>query len=483
MINEVSLNNRFEVLVAECLKKKRSALDALQQVFENKNIYMIWNIAENISRNSNINPTQQKLPSLDYVQKFMTHEKVLKYIDSQFWDRLFKETNILSYTSSKIRSEWEDQIYECNVPEFNLDAVRPTIMSLVKDLPELFAQRLRDAHDMLSRSHKTNKAQRFGKRMIFQVAQPNNWGSYTMLDWYTGAINDIRSTINQLLGGDQYNHWHTREELSHLFSRGQFSEWIKVDDFMAIKIFMKGTCHLEVDPIICDQLNILLADNTIPDMSASWYRKEKKESKKQFHNLVNIVIPHDLMQAIRANKPNNDPFWDYIEYGTYDAKPVLKYLDRVGLLPEYKSHQFYPTPQVIVDEMMQHVPETGSILEPSVGTGRLINSIERDRVTAYDIAELHCEILKAKGFKDVRNDDFLKHDESEKYDVILMNPPYSMGRALTHIDKARKCLNKGGLILAVVPTGKVRDDMEVIKEFKGVFDNTNIDTALVKIKE
>lgn len=481
MINEVSLNNRYELLIEECNKEKERAVNALEIMFENKDIDILWAIAHNISVNSTLNPTQQRLPQIEYIHKFMTHEKILKYIDSVYWNRLFQETNILSYTSSKIREEWNNQIHDNNVPEFNIDAVKPTTMSLIKDLPSLFAQRLRDAHDVLSRSHKTNKAQRFGKRMIFQVADYRNWGCYEIREWQAGAINDIRSTIRQLFGGEQYNYWHTKQELDNLFRRGLYSEWVKIDEFMAVKVFMKGTCHLEIDPIICDQLNILLADNTIPDMTSGWYKKEQKERKKEFHNLVNIIIPNDLMDAIKSNKPNNDPFWDYIEYGTYDVKPVLDYLSIVGVMPEYKTHQFYPTPQVIVDEMMKHVPGHGTILEPSAGTGRLINSIDRERVTAYDIAELHCEILKAKGFKDVRNNDFLKHDEGEKYDVILMNPPYSMGRALTHIDKALNCLNEGGVILAVIPSAKVNEGMDVIKEFNGVFDNTNINTTLVKI--
>ena len=61
---------------------------------------------------------------------------------------------------------------------------------------------------------------------------------------------------------------------------------------------------------------------------------------------------------------------------------------------------------------------------------------------------------------------------------------YSKGRALNHIDKAIKHLNENGFILAVIPEGKIanlKHKYELIKTFNGVFDNTSIDTSLVKI--
>ena len=184
---------------------------------------------------------------------------------------------------------------------------------------------------------------------------------------------------------------------------------------------------------------------------------------------------------IEKDRPNNDPFWEYIEHSTYNHKPVLDYVKRTGLLPEYKSHQFYPTPQVIVDEMMKYIPnDTVTILEPSAGTGRLINGVKDYNVTAIDIAPLHCEILEAKEFTRVFNMDFMQYDTDNKFDLILMNPPFSKGRSKSHVEKARKHLNDGGVVLAVLPKGSITKDMEVLKHFNGVFDNTSIDTYLVR---
>lgn len=485
MINELSINNRYELLIEECLKAKRKAIDSLTAMFDDPNIDYLWDTARNISLNQHQNPSQQRLPSLDYVRGFMTHEKVLKAIDSEYWDKLFNETNILSYVSSSVREEWNDQLYRSDVPEFNIDSVKPTITSLIKDLPTLFAQRLRDAHDVLSRSHKTNKVQRFGKRMIFTVF----YNTYSWADRNIGAINDIRSTISQLMGGVQLDHWVTEQDLRALERRGIYGEWVRLNEYIAVKIFMKGTCHLEIHPLICDQLNILLSDNTIPDLSSEWYVKEQKKRKTDFHDLTNIVVSQDLMKAIKADKPNNDPFWDYIEHGAYNHKPVLKYVESTGFLPEYKSHQFYPTPKEIVDRMWDEISgiyltHDITILEPSAGTGRLLAPLMGkycDSVTAIDIAPLHCEILQAKGFKKTHNMDFMNYSENNKFDLIVMNPPFSKSRSKSHVEKAKNHLNDNGIIFAILPKSAIKDDYKIIEHFKGIFENTNIDTYLVRI--
>lgn len=487
MINELSINNRYELLIEECLKAKRKVIDSLTAMFDDPNIDYLWDTARNISLNQHQNPSQHHLPGLEYVRKFMTHEKILKHIDSEFWGRLFNETNILSYVSSSVREEWTDQLYRSDVPEFNIDSVRPTITSLIKDLPELFAQRLRDAHDVLSRSHKTNKVQRFGKRMIFSVFRSDKYLFLShFYDRTCGAINDIRSTISQLMGGDQFNAWETRELLYSIANKGIYGEWVRLNEYIAVKIFMKGTCHLEIHPLICDQLNILLSDNTIPDLSSEWYVKEQKKRKTDFHDLTNIVVSQDLMKAIKADKPNNDPFWDYIEHGTYNHKPVLKYVENTGFLPEYKSHQFYPTPKAIVDRMWDEIEKLNlsyntTILEPSAGTGRLLAYVDKDSVTAIDIAPLHCEILQAKGFKKTHNMDFMNYSESNKFDLIVMNPPFSKSRSKSHAEKARNHLNDNGIIFAILPKSAIKEDYKIIEHFKGVFENTNIDTYLVRI--
>lgn len=473
----LSLNNRNDVLIEEYEKDKMIILKGLHNFFDNPELDHFWNHCQQFMKKSN---TPNTIPDIDYIRSFMTHESALKALDVKYWRKLLAETKVLNYVSAKERQKWMDQLDEWNVPEFNLESIQPTMMDFMRDLPTLFAQRLREAHNMLSTAHKTNKAQKLDKRLIFHVATPQTYG-YDLSDMKAGAINDIRSTISQLLGGDQLNHWETRQLIRNIIDGGNFGEWIKIDPYIALRVYKKGTCHMEIHPRLLDQLNNILSDGSLPDMSAEWYTKEEKKKRTEFHDLAHIVISHELREAIRRGVNNGHEFWDYIEHGTYDCDKVLRYVWNTGVIPEFKSHQFYPTPKHIAEELQKYIPESGTILEPSAGTGRLINGINTDRVTCLDIAELHCVILRAKGFNANCND-FLKYDESNKFDCIVMNPPYSKQRALLHIDKAKRHLNENGFILAIIPTGKIAQEMEVLKGFKGGFDNTSINTSLVKIK-
>lgn len=476
----LSINNRYDFIIEDYENEKLSVLDGLHHFFDNSNLETLWNITRDIRDNRN---HTAQLPTIDFLRGFMTHEKVLKQLDIKYWTKLMTELNVYAYMPSKEREKWQDQIREGNVPVFNMESIKPTISDVMRDLPRLFADRLKGAHDTLSRAHKTNKAQQFDKRLIFQVMYPDkySWGGGNYSRVTVGAINDIRSTISQLLGGEQLNEWDTEKMLTSISKNGHFGEWVKIDPYIAVRIYKKGTCHLEIHPRLLDQLNNILSDGSLPDMSSDWYQKEEKKKRTEFHDLVHLTVSPDLLEAIRRNQPNSHDFWDYIEHGTYDDKPVRDYVLNTGLLPEFKSHQFYPTPQNIVDEFQKYIPESGSILEPSAGTGRLINGINQDRVTCIDIAGLHCEILKAKGFKNTYCMDFMKYSTDNKFDCIVMNPPYSKQRALLHIEKAKKHLNPNGFILAVIPTGKITNDMQTIQSFTGGFDKNNINTSIVRI--
>ena len=475
----LSLNNRHDVLIEEYTNEKHTLLEALYHFFDNSQLDHLWNHCTEAMRRPNV---KSQIPSIEYIRGFMTHEKVLKALDVKYWRMLFDESKVLNYVSSKERQKWIDQFNEWNVPPFTLEAIRPTMMDLMRSLPDLFAQRLRDAHDALSTSHKTNKAQRFDKRLIFHVFYPDNysWGGGSYSGNAVGAINDIRSTISQLLGGDQLDHWDTEKLIKSIAGHQNYGEWVKIDPYIALRIYKKGTCHMEIHPRLLDQLNAILANGTLPDMSSDWYTKEEKKKRTEFHDLAHVSISWELKEALRVNRPNGHEIWEYIEHGTYDTTSVVRYLYNVGLMPEFKSHQFYATPHNIAAALQRHIPDSGTILEPSAGTGRLINGINPSRVTALDIASLHVEILRAKGF-DATECDFMKYGTDHKFDCIVMNPPYSKGRALLHVDKAKEHLNDGGFILAIIPTGKVTEGMEELERFTGGFKHTNINTSLVKI--
>jgi predicted RNA methylase len=126
-----------------------------------------------------------------------------------------------------------------------------------------------------------------------------------------------------------------------------------------------------------------------------------------------------------------------------------------------------------------------SILEPSAGIGMLAQFAyeENFRVTLNEIDPLRAELLKLI-FPNTPTTSYdaatLDAVMSEKFDIIIMNPPFSreQGRydrntALRHLIAACRCLKNKGRIVAIMPPnfGKTKDE---ILRFNKITENVQI---------
>ena len=160
-----------------------------------------------------------------------------------------------------------------------------------------------------------------------------------------------------------------------------------------------------------------------------------------------------------------------------------------GCIPDHKSHQFYPTQEPLAIEALEmaDISENDTCLEPSAGQGGLLNFMPKDTL-AIEISKLNCLILKEKGYN-VVNADFIEWAEKTplRFSRIVMNPPFSEGRALQHTQKAFSLLKQNGVLVAIIPAtyrnqviieGKEHEYSEVKT---GFFQGTNVSVVLVKI--
>lgn len=137
---------------------------------------------------------------------------------------------------------------------------------------------------------------------------------------------------------------------------------------------------------------------------------------------------------------------------------------------------FHPTPSHIVDVLRKHLPRNFKrVLEPSVGEGDLLGLVkgrfnEISEISLIDIDSKKINSLRALyPFSRAECCDFLAwHNEGDRFDLILTNPPFSArpeswietvnGKEPIEISFLRKCLslleNKGTLI-AIVPDSVV----------------------------
>jgi hypothetical protein len=130
----------------------------------------------------------------------------------------------------------------------------------------------------------------------------------------------------------------------------------------------------------------------------------------------------------------------------------LRFLDIPG---------FFPTPRVVVERMLElaAIPSGARVLEPSAGKGDIAELIRQRHPDAQphlcEIAPRLVQILRAKGFDSVWDQDFLAYQpaETDKYARVLMNPPFENGQDAAHVRHAYECLAAAGRLVAIMSEG------------------------------
>ena len=177
-----------------------------------------------------------------------------------------------------------------------------------------------------------------------------------------------------------------------------------------------------------------------------------------------------------------------------------------------ESEQFYPTPDFIAKRVVAlaglmdyDADEIPVILEPSAGTGSLLDQIPCDlnyleyvvepMMENIEILMSNNHVVEAKTFER-----FYKEYKNEEKRIthVIMNPPFSNGRDMKHVKMAYDLLKPGGTLVSVFPENRLYyKDNESVKFQKWLKENnayiedvpygsfqevgTMVDTVLIKI--
>jgi tRNA1(Val) A37 N6-methylase TrmN6 len=123
--------------------------------------------------------------------------------------------------------------------------------------------------------------------------------------------------------------------------------------------------------------------------------------------------------------------------------------------------QLFPTPKETADYLIElaDIRPDQKILEPSAGTGRLLDALisggyqETCSITAVELNLNLSESLKRHYPQiSVHQADFMEWNK-EKYDCIIMNPPFQNAQDIRHIRHAQTLLNAGGKLIAICASG------------------------------
>jgi hypothetical protein len=431
------------------------------------------------------------------VEKLFEPAGAIANLNSTYWGRALALTDVYDCMPQARRDEWNKQLQNPQgvkkgdkyakawdvqpLPDFEEATVRDTLGDLLRMRSKFFAERVDGIFRGLSGTHVTNSPAGFGKRMIIDYML--SYGS--IRHERAGLINDLRCVIAKFMGRDEPKHSTASVLISEMYRRT--GQWVSIDGgTLRIRVYKKGTAHLEVHPDMAWRLNQVLA-NLYPLAIPAEHRARPKKQAKDFL-MMGRPLPFatlDLLaEGLNSYGSRNRPATAFVfgykakeqpaafkdacavlaalggtadkdggyEFG-YPVEPVLREVIITGCLPDQVAHQFYPTPEKLarICAELAEIGDTDTVLEPSAGQGDLAAFLPKDRTTCVEISPLHCAVLKAKGFEAVQAD-FLKWAETgPKFDAVVMNPPFSEGRARAHVERAAELVKPGGRLVAILP--------------------------------
>jgi predicted RNA methylase len=449
-----------------------------------------------------------------YLDRLFELEPALKQLDSAYWSKALALTDVYDYMPQKRRDEWNEQLRypmgkkahdrygqdegewaQQPLPEFTGEAVRPTLIGMLNARSQFFAERVDGIFRALSHEHVTNCPEGFSKRMIVGYLR-DSYGSIN--HGRAGFINDLRCVIAKFMGRDEPKHRASSSLMADLNDTCD-GQWRVVDGgALRIRLYKKGTAHLEVHPDMAWRLNCVLAQMhplAIPSefrqrppkrtsafkpltrplpfrvieilADAEPVNERVSEFPERYRRLPNVLrfrygVDHDaaamrdaeeILRAIGGVKASKGVHWQF----DYDPFAVIREICVTGSIPDKASHQFYPTPARLaaIAAELAAIGPADTVLEPSAGQGDLAAPLPAERTTCVEISALHCAVLRARGLSAVEAD-FLEWSAAEwakatRFDRVVMNPPFADGRAQAHLEAAARLLRTGGRLVAILP--------------------------------
>lgn len=416
-------------------------------------------------------------------------------LNSAYWSKALALTDVLDLMPQKRRDEWNTQIREQKAPDFEEATVRATLTELLTMRSQFFAERVDGIFRGLSGEHVTNAPEAFGKRMIIAHAIT----SYDTVEHSrAGLINDLRCVIARFLGRPEPRYDSSSSLVRH--GRDRPGQWVTIDGgALRMRVYKVGTAHLEVHPDMAWRLNCVLAQLYPLAIPAQFRQRPKKRVREfalmqrplpapvcalvgsmerarrrtpqawpeRYETVQNAFAPRGaynfdkavvdefdgVMEALGGVKQKEG--WYQFDY---DAGEVLANVAVSGCLPDDKAHQFYPTPRGLAERLVElaQVGDEHTVLEPSAGRGGLADLLPKDRTVCVEVSGLNAAVLGAKGHA-VECADFLQWSEPSavwgRFDRVVMNPPFSGGRAEAHVQAAGRLVKRGGRLVAILPSG------------------------------
>lgn len=406
------------------------------------------------------------------------------------------------------------------IPDFTEDTVRATLTQLLLSREKFFAERVDGVFRALSGFHVTNSPAGFGKRMILnRVYTVHGKGFWSQNSSMAGYINDLRSVIAKFMGRDEPAWYITSRTIDRIPKDGQ---WNVLDGgAIRIRLYQVGTAHLEIHPDMAWRLNAVLA-SLYPSAIPAQFRTKPKQNAKNIA-LLQRPLPFAVLRLLSDAKPRYNEMRVQLSLGSLSANKfaveeagrvlqgiggvdrrlgeyefnycpanVIDEIVMSGCIPDHRSHQYYPTNAELAQRTVEkaEIKPTDQCAETSAGQGGIASFMPHNQTICVEISPLHCEILRSKGFNTIEADflEWAKYQTGPVFDKIVINPPFSDGRAVAHVVTSMQLIKPGGRLVAIVPSSYINKTFDVAGEWsftwsapiENAFTGTSISVAILR---
>ncbi|HCF0710846.1 TPA: PLxRFG domain-containing protein [Pseudomonas aeruginosa] len=198
-------------------------------------------------------------------------------------------------------------------------------------------------------------------------------------------------------------------------------------------------------------------------INVPWALESAHEKRKRLESM-GILTGSEYRSALR----------EFVALREAPAEPdKIREMERSMIGRRNDGLDFFPTSAAVTEEAVDaaDIQEGMDVLEPSAGMGHMADAIREQTGVEPDVVELSSErreLLEAKGYNLVGSD--FMEVSGKQYDRIVMNPPFSKGRDIQHVQHAYSLLKPGGRLVAIMGEGAFFQSNKAAENFRAWLD-------------
>ncbi len=361
-------------------------------------------------------------------------------LDKYVWEGIIDASKIETLMDEEGKREMRHSL-SLEIPEITAENIMNTICGLLRDSKKIFVRGLVNVFRNLPNDYATNGAFKLGPKIILGRVQSYGRLSYHKRD----ALSDLDRTFFILdedrKGNESYSSYASNrlcEQLSAAFSQASDithnygeNHAVQVEaEYFSVKVFKNGNAH------------------------ATFLRKDLLDkANRMIAEYYGEVVADETPAARKSGKSKKTKF----------SNPDL-------------DDNFYPTPGFVAEMAVDLacIEDGMRVCEPSAGDGAISSKIKEQHpeanIQCYEIDPERAAISGAACY------DWLQVPQAQTYDRIVMNPPFSNYRWVSHTLHAWEMLKPGGMLVAIMPLSRPPHRLE--NEWRGM-EGFKIDQHLI----